>query len=79
MVCLALHLENYFLEERAQEFFAIAIRGCGRTPHEPQVGAESINSLTFFLGQSTRALLFPTTQFRFRRRKFLQPCFPFLF
>jgi len=50
MVFLTFHLKNDFLEERAQQFLAVAIRGCGRTPHESQVGTESMNFPTLFLG-----------------------------
>src|SRR5215469_9197523 len=49
MVFLTFHFKNDFLEERAQQFLAIAIRGSGRIPHESQVGTESINFPTLFL------------------------------
>jgi hypothetical protein len=47
---LTLYFEHHFLEEGAEKFLAIAVGGGRRSPDEPQVGTETVDSLAFFLG-----------------------------
>ena len=49
MVFFALDLEDYFFQQGAQKFLAIAIGGGRCSPDEPQIGTEGPNSLMFFL------------------------------
>jgi hypothetical protein len=53
----SLEIQNHFLQQCAQEFFAIAVGGGRRTPHLTNIGAESLNRLKLFGTDGAGALL----------------------
>jgi len=53
---LADHVEDHFLDQRADELFAVAVGGARRSPHAAEVGGERQQLLTFGRREGARAL-----------------------
>jgi hypothetical protein len=73
------HRDDHFLEERAQEFFAIAIGGRRRYPDLSEIRAEGVNVLPLLRAERRRLLVLSAGQFRFRGGEVAQPSLPFGF
>ena len=75
----ARHRHDDFLEEGAQEFFAIAIGGRRRRPDLSEIRAECVKMLPLLRAERPRVLVLPAGQVRFRGGEVAQPGLPFGF
>ena len=75
----ALEIQDHFLEQRAQQFLAIAVRGGRGIPHFAKIGAEPKQRFQLCGSERGRALLLAFVQFRFGIRHSPQTCLPFGF
>src|SRR5664279_1468895 len=74
-----LEVENYFFQQRAQEFFAITIGGSCGAPDLSNIGAEPLDELELLRRQCAGPLLLPATELRLCGRQFAQTILPFAF
>ena len=60
---LAVDVDDDFLDQAAEQLFAVAVGGRGRGPHATEVGAEREQPLALVPGQRPRALLLAQREF----------------
>jgi hypothetical protein len=69
-------IEDHFFEQRAQDFFAIAVC-CGRRgPDLSQIGAEHLYALELLGAKRVGAVLLAAAQFRFGRSQIAEAILP---
>ena len=71
------HRDDHFLEERAQEFLAIAIGGRRGGPDLLEIRPERVNVLALLRAEDRRLLVLPPVQFGFRGGLLAEAGFPF--
>jgi hypothetical protein len=79
LAVLAVDVEDHFVDQAAQQLFAVAVGGARRGPDAAEVGAECEQTVAFGVGQDARALLFAEGQLGFGlgqlRERFLPVAF----
>ena len=76
LVVIAVDVEDDFLDQAAQQLFAVAVGGGGRGPHAAEVGAERKELLALGVGQGAWPLLLAKRELGFGFGEFLQGAFP---
>src|SRR6202034_482937 len=72
-------VEDDFLDQAAQELFAVAVAGGRSGPHAPEVSAERKELLALGVGQGARPLLLAQRELGFGFREVLQGGLPVAF
>ena len=74
-----LQVQDYFFQQGAQQFLAIAVRGSRCRPHLTNIGAESLNCLQLFGTDRAGTLLLATAEFHLGGSQIAQTILPFGF
>jgi len=74
-----LEIQDYFFQQRAQQFFTITVRSSGCPPDLTNIGAEHLNAFELLLVKPARPLLLASAQLRFGGGQIAQAALPLCF